>query len=223
MDNNNNNIDYTQFALTNDDIISEAIHRCKVELYKRAQPSADYNEIYQNYKKQHDEGKKIEAVYDRYYISQEEYQYVKDKYIKAYHLEDSFKLHCDIIIRDLIEGCPKDKYFPEKIDEDGFKHPGYRGYEQVPPIQYSIGIENANEVVDFIKQRKDFYRFNHLEERFNFAISLGDSPTQNPDTVIQYWKTQGVNIDIKPRHHSQDYFWCEENNYDYSDDELNIP
>lgn len=220
MDTNNNQIDYKQFALSKADILHEAIRRCKIELYKRAQPSADYNEIYKNYQKQSEEGKTVEPVYHRYYISKEEYDYVKQKYITAYHLEDSFKRDCDIIIRDMTEGCSKDIYIPEKIDEDGFKHPGYRGYEEVPPIQYSIGIENADKVVDFIKQRKDFYRFNHLVESFNYSISLGDAPTNNPETVIEYWKSQGVDIEINPRHHSEDFFWCEENGWNTDDEEL---
>lgn len=212
-------MDYTQFKLEHDDILKEAIRRCKIELYQRAQPSANYNDIYQNYVKQKENGEEVESVYHMYYISQEELNYVVNKYLKAYSLEELFNEHCDIIIRDITEGCHKDKYVPEKIDENGFKHPGYRSYEDVPPMKQTLGENTTNTIVNFIEERKNYYRFNHNAEAFRFNIFLGDSPCTNENTVKDYWKSQGQDLIINPRHLNEDQFWCEEHGYDYDENE----
>lgn len=205
--------DITNFRLSREDIIREAIHRCKKELYARAQPSVNYDELYEKYK-----GSK-ERVYERYYLSREEILYVVDKYIKVYNLGDKFKDHCDLIIDNMEKGTITDNYIDEKYDVNGRRTPGYRSYKDVPPLAKTIGPENAQKVIDFIEDRKDFYCTDQESQRFQFAIMMGDSPTSNPNTVIDYWKSKGIDIKIDPRKHNNDYFWDEENGYLEEDEE----
>ena len=42
---------YTAFKLSKEDILWEARMRCMKEMYAKAQPSANYDEIYAHYKK----------------------------------------------------------------------------------------------------------------------------------------------------------------------------
>ena len=50
-------------------------------------------------------------------------------------------LNCvEIVEKYLKEGGNKDKYIPEKVEPNGFKHPGYRSYEKVPPLKEHITI-----------------------------------------------------------------------------------
>lgn len=204
--------DYTAFKLSKEDILWEARMRCMKEMYAKAQPSANYDEIYAYYKKCKEEGKQPERVYDRYYLSQEEFTYIRQKYVDAYMMHNPFQEDCDLIIDNMEKGTIKDKWIPEYTDKYG-THPGYRGYEDVPPLKDMIGEENANKVIDYIKDRRDFYHHSVDEEKFNFSVTLSDSPTSNSNTVIEYWKSQGRELEIDPRHLTQDDFWCEDNGY----------
>lgn len=198
----------TDFKLSRDDIMSEAIHRCKKEMYAKAQPSVDYDLLLEQYKN----GCKT-RLYERYYLSNEELKYIVAKYVELYHFESKLSDHFDLLIDNMTKGTIKDKWIPGKTDDDGFTHPGYRGYENVPPLEKIIGKEKAKTVIDYIKERKDFYSRDYEKEQFEFAIYLGDSPTSNEKEVIDYWKSQGINLKIDPRKYNSDYFWSEENDY----------
>ena len=148
--------------------------------------------------------------------------YIRQKYIEAYNFKEQFKEDCDVIIRDLKEGCNKDKYIPEYTDKNGNYHPGTRGYEKVPSLDKQIGKDNAKKVIDLIEQRRDYYRFDRLESNFMASLALNDSPSTNPETVINYWKSMGVDITIDPRHYSFDDFWSEDNGYLDEENETGI-
>lgn len=65
------------------DIIKEAIYNCLKECYKKSQPSADFDNILKEIK-ENEENNKDARIYERYYLSNEEYKYIRDKYIKLY-------------------------------------------------------------------------------------------------------------------------------------------
>lgn len=212
MKNVKNLKDYTVFKLEKEDILWEARMRCMKEMYAKAQPSVDYDEIYSYYKKCKEEGKEPERIYNRYYLSQEEFTYIRQKYVDAYMMHNPFREDCDLIIDNMEKGTIRNKWIPEHTDKYG-THPGYRGYEDVPSLKEIIGEENANKVIEYIKDRRDFYRYNTDEEKFTFSVTLSDSPTSNAEEVIEYWKSQGRELKIDPRHYDDNYFWCEENGY----------
>lgn len=194
-------------------IIEKAYHDCMKEMYARAQPSCDYDQLL----KDAEEGKigKDERIYERYYLSQEEFLYIRDKYIKAYGLEKTWEPNIEVLEQYLKNGGTKNKWIPDRVDEDGFRHPGYKGYEKVLPIQEQIDniikehfgeIESAEltnkltkMIFNNITDCKEFYRFDREESDFSYAIALGASPTSNPKTVIEYWKSKGVDVKIEER------------------------
>ena len=64
---------------------------------------------------------------------------------------------------------------------------------------------------DFIENRKNFYRFDRDLDKFNTSIWLGAVPTSNKEKVIEYWKTQGEDIEIKD--HDPETFWYRDHGY----------
>lgn len=167
----------------NNEILSRAIEECLEEMYRYAQPSISLEEIKA-------QGKEFD--YSHYYLSNDECIVIEEKYLNMYGLEDPFNDYCDILIRDMTEGCSKDIY----IKKEGY--PGYRGYEDVPSLDNEIGKENLDKVVEFIKMRKDFYRFNRRAESFRFNI-MNFAPNSNKEAVIEYWKKKGIDLEIEDR------------------------
>ena len=217
--------------LNREKILNEAIDACLREMYAKAQPSADFDQLVQDIK----DGKidKDEPIYERYYLSYEEFKYIIDKYKKAYRINEEWKSNIEVLEEYLNKGGIKNKYIPTKIDEDGFKHPGYRGYEDVPPLKEQIrsimkdfdcsecaqelADEITNKVMETIKNCKDFYKFDREEGDFSCAIALGCSPSQNAENVKKWWK-ENKGIDIKIEERIPRLFWY----YDegYTDEEL---
>ena len=204
--------------LDRDKILEKAYNECMAEMYAKAQPSADYYQLCEDAKN----GKigKDERVYERYYLSQEEFLHIRDKYVKAYGMEVTWKSNIELLEQYLIEGGTKDKYIKSHTDENGHYHPGYRGYEKVAPIKEQIEKVLNNEfasgevspfVKDVIRDKiveivmktisdcKEFYCFDREESQFSASVALGPSPCSNKDTVIEYWKTQGIDIEIEER------------------------
>ena len=195
------------------DIFRKAFHDCMKEMYAKAQPSVDYDQLIEDYKS----GKigKDERICEYYYLSWDEFLYIRDKYAEAYGMTKTWIPNIEVLEQYLNEGGAKDKYIPEQVDENGFKHPGYRGYEKVAPLKdqiYNCLFEYTeaddaknitdkifNIVMDNISNCKDFYRFDRERDDFDCNVALGASPTSNPKSVIEYWKSQGKDIVIEER------------------------
>ena len=211
--------------LNRNEILKKAYIECMTEMYKRAQPSADFSQLIEDV----NSGKipKDTAIYERYYLSHEEFKYILNKYIEAYDIKSSWFPHIELVEQYLIEGGTKDKYIEPYVDENGHYHSGCRGYESVLPIKKQINdilneqLEPGHRtkiltdkiteaVMNTITNCKEYYHFDREESSFSASISLGASPTSNKDTVIEYWKSQGINIDIEDRNPllfwEQDYY-----------------
>lgn len=206
-------------------ILDEAYERCMEEMYLKAQPSVSYKQLVQDLKDGKIEDTPKNPIYNRYYLSQEEFKYILNKYIKAYRIQEEWTSNIELLEKYLTEGGTKDKYIAAHTDEYGY-HPGYRGYDTVKPIKKQIEdfIEhtalnyakgflsgNINKIVmNTIKDCKEFYRFDRECSSFSASIALGASPTSNPESVKEYWKSKGVDIEIEERNPL--LFW-ERDNY----------
>lgn len=217
--------------LNREEILEKAYNDCLKEMYAKSQPSAKWDIILEAYK----EGiiGKNEKIYERHYLSQDEFLYIRDKYKKAYGIKDHWKDDVEVVEDYLNKGGFKSAYIPEEIDEDGFKHPGYRCAEKVPPIkelilnylnehpEQSTNEETANNitkiVMDTIKECKNFYKLNREEEWFDCNIALGASPNCNKETVKKWWK-ENKNKDITIEERNPILFWYRDN--EYTDDEM---
>lgn len=193
------------------EILKRAYHECMAEMYAKSQPSADYNQLLEDAKA----GKigKDEKVYERHYLSHEEFKHILGKYKDAYNIKSHWEDDIEVLERYIKEGGSKDKYIEAHTDEKGNYHPGYRSYEKVEPLkeqlfdvleEYGLYDENMHNklydiIVDTIDTCKNFYRFDREESSFDCSVALGPSPTSCAEAVIQYWAHQGVDIEIKER------------------------
>lgn len=182
---------------TKEEVFSDALYKCYKEMYANAQPPVDYDELLKLAKA----GKEPEDTpfYMQHYISQKEYQYIIEKYIDAYGLKDLFYDHCDLLLNYFDNGMVS-KY----INGDD-EHPGYRGYEDLKPLKELIGEDHYNIVVERVKQAQNFYRLNHDESAFHWNM-MYSSPCTNKDTVIDYWKSQGINLVIEDRNEDEIFY-----------------
>lgn len=194
--------------LDRDVIIKRAINECMEEMYQKAQPSASYKELVEKVKAKELFESSKDPMYNRHYLSQEEFKYIKDKYSEAYGFKPHWREDIEVLEEYLKKGGNKDKYIPNTMKEDGNINPGYRSFEKIKPLRTQIhnliqDEELANKVTDLvfdtIKECKDYYRFDKTQEIFDFHICLGASPTSNKETVKKYWESQGKSIDIEDR------------------------
>lgn len=183
--------------LNRDKILEKAVHDCYREMYRKAQPSANYDDYIRKIK--NGEIPRETRIYERHYLPEKQFEYIVEKYKKAYNIQTTWKENCDIILRDLKEGGLIDGW-DDKLD--------CRGAEHTKPLKEIIGEDNANKVIELIEGFRNFYRFDHEESSFNFTMYLGCGPTSNPKTVIDYWKSQGVDITIDEKKDlTEDDYW----------------
>ena len=217
------------------EILTNAYCDCMREMYAKSQPEADWDNLVQEYK----DGKigKDENVYERHHLSKDEYKYILSKYKKAYNIKSHWREDVEVVETYLDEGGHKDKWIPDHTDEDGFTHPGYRSYEEVPPIKeqikeildsylYNKEVNTTREqlaeeitktVMDTISNCKEYYRFDREESDFSCDIALGASPCSNPEIVKKWWK-ENYDQDIEIEERNPILFWYRDK--EYTDEEL---
>lgn len=176
------------------DVLEQAVHACYKEMYAKAQPPIDWDEILRLAK----EGKEDKnfPFYRQHYLNHEEYTDIVENYIYSYHIRRNTKDHIELVKDYFINGGTKDKYIESTVDEDGFKHSGYRSYEKTPKLEDVIGKEATDKVLELLNDCMNFYGNEYEECRFRFAV-MDYSPTSNKQEVIDYWKSKGIDLDIK--------------------------
>lgn len=180
---------------TRNDIISQAVNECLDAMYRAAQPSITLEEV----RKNAEEGKYNDVpLYSQHYISKEEYEEIIEHFAHIYRIECDWSDYVQVVYEYLEKGGSKDKWIPERIDEDGNRHPGYRGYEKVPPIKTFIGEEHAQKVLETINICKDFYKFDRDYRTFYFNV-CNFSPCSAKEPVKEFYKSQGIDIQFKKR------------------------
>ena len=221
--------------LDREEVLYKAYEDCIREMFAKAQPSADWDNIIEEYKAGKIDEKKDGPIYDRHYLSAEEYKYILDKYMKAYRIESEWKENIEIVEEYLNKGGHKDKYIKDWEDEHGH-HPGYRSYEIVPPLKKLIAdyirgnmiIKGEPEyniqrwaksitdiVMNDISTCKNYYSFNVDEQKFRNTVCMRCSPTGSIETVKKWWKDH-YDIDIEIEERNPLLFWEQ----DYYGDEF---
>lgn len=184
--------------LDREEILSKAITDCFREMYAKAQPSADWDQLVQDAK----DGKikKEERVYDRYYLSSDEFRYITDKYMDAYRIRSEWKEDVDVVLEFLKNGAPDYVYNSETKEKEFVRILGLRE-ELGQFIEDSELLDKVYEaVMDKIKKCQTYYRFDGDERSFRFSTALGASPTSNMETVKKYWKEKdGIDLEIEER------------------------
>lgn len=119
-------------------VLSKACHDCYREMYAKSQPPGDYDEYVRQYRAGQLRDDDKDRVYNRHYLSKEEYEYIMEKYIDAYGMREKWSEYVDMVKAYFDKDAIKDKYIEETTDEYGDYHPGYRGYEHLPHFKAVI-------------------------------------------------------------------------------------
>lgn len=172
-------------------IILKAYKDCLEECFIRAQPSVHFDDVCNE-----------ENFFEHYYLSKEEFKYVVDKYIKAYHIDSDWNFYSDTIIQYLKTGG----YKPGKGYD---KHPAFIEYckEFLSEDQLT---KVSNILFTMLEDCQQTHKFDSEEKQFTFSTYLGPSPNSNKEAVIEYWKSKGVDLVIEDRNPAlfweQDYY-----------------
>ena len=192
-----------------DKVIEHAFHDCMKEMYAKAQPSLDYDLAVEQIKSGEMVDTQEDPIYDRHYLSHDEFKYILNKYIDGYNIKSKWLDYIGIVEKYLTEGGNKDKY----IERDG-DNPGYRGYEEVAPIKEQIhnilkesigdgSIELTNKIVECvlntISDCKTFYKLDRENLQFSMSVALGHSPSSSLERVQKYWDDKGIDVNIVER------------------------
>lgn len=209
--------------LDREEILAKAYNDCIREMFAKAQPSADWDNIIEEYKAGKIDEKKDGPIYDRHYLSHAEFMYILDKYMKAYRIESEWKDDVEVVEEYLNVGGLKDKYIKDWDDEHGH-HPGYRSYEEVPPLKEHIekiiydeydgngeiaervAQDVTNKVMELISTCKNYYSFDVDEQKFRNTVFMRCSPTSKIETVKKWWKDH-YDVDIEIEERNPLLFW----------------
>lgn len=177
---------------TRDDIISQAIKECYIELYKWSQPSIDITSILTNNEFKDD---KECPMYMKHYLSKDNTEYIMDKYREMYGIVDTWNDTFDTLKDQLLKGGLENYYVSRNGDI-----PGYKDYKEVSPLNKVLSNpSDINIVIEYIEKVQNFFKWHSREvNNFNYTILLGFSPTYESERVELYWQSHGFpNFKIK--------------------------
>lgn len=193
--------------INRDEILKEALHKCFVEMYRWSQPSIDIDELFKNGYKDSRES----PLYEKHYLSQKNFEYIRQTYMDAYGIKDNWDDTFEILIKQLKEGGIEDDYKPATKDK-----PGYRDYKKVLPLEEVITCPGEmNTIIDYIKKCQNFFKGHSREtNQFSCSVALGGSPTSNAKEVEEYWHNNGRPDFVIKDYKIEDIIWgSEENDY----------
>lgn len=158
-------------------------HRCLKEMYERAQPSVNLDNLLKEHFDRLSKGLEAESFYERYYLSYEECTYILDKYVEQWYLKDPWHDYFELIISDAQKRYFKDKWIPDHTDKYGNNHPGHRGYEDVMPLRIQIekALNSKFKVSKEVKKalEKLRYKFNASKKIKSIVDSIETSKEAN--------------------------------------------
>lgn len=205
---------------TRRDIIEKAVIDCLNEMYVKSQPSITWEEIQKQAKENPNR-----SIWQEHYLPKWLYDDILFKYKNMYRIGDEWTGNIELLEKYLNEGGNRDKYMPEVIEENGFRHPPYRSYEKVAPIKVQIeSILNtefiSGEVSPFVKDAirdkivetvmntisdcKEYYVHNREELGFNFEV-MNYSPNSNIEAVREFYEGTDVIIEKVKEYDDEDY------------------
>lgn len=219
--------------VSRNDILGKACDDCMKELYTLVEPHVEWDDFVKEnklYTEKYNEwenkmnNKEIKisrkeycgpAPYEFYYLPREIMKNVCDSYVHAYRMDQQQELLDTIeILKNYCKEPIVDKYIEEKVDENGFRHPGYRGYDNPDNLRKEItkiisnytseivtedskSVEEIqNKFFEFLDMAGKFFNYNRELNSFSMTVYLGPSPNSNKEAVIENWK-QYRNKDIE--------------------------
>ena len=186
-----------------DDIMWQAVEDTLEEMYQYAFPSVSWKQRIQDKK----DGKDVDMdLIHHHYLPNELYKDILEMAKHNYSYEPFFQDYTEHLTQYLLEGG-------YGADPD---NPGKDNNKQHPSIKEEIGEEAFEILKKRLKAYSDFYRFDYRRWKFDFTV-MNYSPNSNRQSVIDYWKSQGVELEIPSDEAIINHYWDGE----WEDESLN--
>lgn len=175
------------------EIMWEAVVDTLEEMYQHSFPKVSWKQRMQDAK----EGKDVDKDLIRHhYIPQRLYEDILEMAKHNYSYEPFFQDYTEHFADFLLKGGHG------KDLEKG----GKDDYKDYKSIKEEIGEEAFAVLEKRIEAYKRTYRFDHRRWSFVFSV-MNYSPCTNRQTVIDYWKSQGVDLQIPTDEQIIDLYW----------------
>ena len=176
-----------------DDVMWQAVEDTLEEMYHYAFPSISWKQRVQDKK----DGKDVDMdLIHHHYLPNELYKSILEMAKHNYSYEPFFQDYTEHLTQYLLEGG-------YGKDPD---NPGKDSNKQHPSIKEEIGEEAFEILKKRLKAYSDFYRFDHRRWKFDFTV-MNYSPNSNRQAVIDYWKSQGVELEIPSDKAIINHYW----------------
>lgn len=184
-----------------DDVMWDAVMDTLEEMYQNSYPAISWKQMYQDSK----EGKDVDKdLISHHYIPQELYEDIRSMAESSYGYEKLFNEYTSHFIEFLTDGG-----YGWDTESHSLKESC-----QYPPIKEAIGEEAWAILEKRLQAYKHFYRFDHKKWAFNFTI-MNYAPCTNRQTVIDYWKSQGIELEIPSDDQIISKYWGDEDPNSY--------
>ena len=87
------------------EMLSRAVTDCMREMYAKAQPSIDYDELLAKVESGEIIDTNENPVYNRHYLSMQEFDYIREKWADAYGLKPTWKPNIELLEDYLFDLC----------------------------------------------------------------------------------------------------------------------
>ena len=152
-----------KYRLTRKDVMIKAVMDCRTEMYAKAQPPLDYPDALRRIENGEQLDTNLDPLYERHYLSNEEFEYILDKYLTAYNMKRYWKDCVEVVERYLEEGGPTNR----KGGKYGL------GVESI--TWYSCPTSNKKKVIQYWKEHgKDITIEDRDPDTFWYRDEYGD-------------------------------------------------
>lgn len=192
------------------DLLTNLVKELLNKLYSVAYPHT--YQTFEDLCKQHEEKSKNGLKYpiDFYYVPQEVQKIIIDDFLEkhnvAHHWKEDIEFLIDVLFKN---GGIKEVYGPTEWSKEPMRH-----CVDVPTLDKIIPQEYADKVKEVLDGYINTYKFGDAEYNKVYFSVFNYAPQTNRNTVINSWKSLGVNIEIP-----KDENWVDEYQFDDDDDE----
>ena len=187
-----------------DEVMWQAIEDTLEEMYQNAYPPVSWKQRMQDAK----EGKDVDKdLISHHYLPQSLYEEILQMAEHNYSYEKFFDDYTEHFSDFLLKGG-----HAHDIDKGG--RDDYKDYSS---LKEDIGEEAFAILEKRIKEYKRTFKFDWQRWKFNFTV-MNYSPNSNRQAVVDYWKSQGVDLHIPTDKQIIDLYWDGE----YEDENGNI-
>ena len=160
--------------LNKNDFLEKLIDECLDDLYRASFPSITLEEL------KNSVTDKNERMYEHHYLPKERQDEIVQYYINEF-LPNHFVDNAEFVKDSLING-----FYERTYDKDG------RKYVHTQKLRNLLNDENDAGIVEKLLDKIiSEHNRNHDAEAFQFTV-FNYAPTINKNTVIEYWKSKGV-------------------------------